>query len=44
MLCYVTIQLVQKGQFNGKSRPKAAHIVEVMVKRRRDGLFEGVAM
>ena len=38
MLCYVTVQLVQKGQFNGKSRPKAADIVEVMVKLQRDGL------
>ena len=37
MLCYVTVQLVQKGQFNGKSRPKAADIVEVMVKLQRDG-------
>ena len=37
MLCYVTVQLVQKGQFNGKSRPKAADVVEVMVKLQRDG-------
>ena len=37
MLCYVTVQLVQKGQFNGKSRPKTADIVEVMVKLQRDG-------
>ena len=37
MLCYVTVQLVQKGQCNGKSRPKAADIVEVMVKLQRDG-------
>ena len=37
MLCYVTVQLVQKGQFNGKSRPKAADIVDVMVKLQRDG-------
>ena len=37
MLCYVTVQLVQKGQFNGKSRLKAADIVEVMVKLQRDG-------
>ena len=36
MLCYVTVQLVQK-QFNGKSRPKAADVVEVMVKLQRDG-------
>ena len=35
---YVTVQLVQKGQFNGKSRPKAADIVEVMAKLQRDGL------
>ena len=39
MLCYVTVQLVQKGQFNGKSRPKAADIVEVMVKLQRDGFI-----
>ena len=55
MLCYVTVQLVQKGQCNGKSRPKAADIVEVMVKLQRwvrtahqigtdYGLFEGVAV
>ena len=50
MLCYVTVQLVQKGQFNGKSRPKAADIVEVMVKLKAHqigidyGLFEGVAL
>ena len=37
MLCYVTVQLVQKEQCNGKSRPKAADIVEVMVKLQRDG-------
>ena len=37
MLCYVTVQLVQKGQCNGKSRPKAADIAEVMVKLQRDG-------
>ena len=34
---YVTVQLVQKGQFNGKSRPKDAHIVEVMARLQRDG-------
>ena len=34
---YVTVQLLQKGQFNGKSRPKAAEIVEVMAKLQRDG-------
>ena len=39
MLCYVTVQLVQKGQFNGKSRPKVADIVEVMVKLQRDGFI-----
>ena len=34
---FATVQLVQKGHFNGKSRPKAADIVEVMVKLQRDG-------
>ena len=34
---FATVQLVQKGQFNGKSRPKAADILEVLVKLRRDG-------
>ena len=52
---FATVQLVQKGHFNGKSRPKAADIVEVMVKLQRwvrtahqigtdYGLFEGVAV
>ena len=34
---YVTVPLVKTGQFNGKSRPKAADIVEVMAKLQRDG-------
>ena len=37
---FPTVQLVQKGQFNGKSRPKAADIVEVMVKLQRDEFGE----
>ena len=34
---YVTVQLVQTGEFNGKSRPKAAEIVEMMTRLQRDG-------
>ena len=34
---YVTVKLVKKGQFNGKSRPKAADILGVMAKLQRDG-------
>ena len=34
---YVTVQMVQKGEFNGKSRPKAAEIVEMMARLQRYG-------
>ena len=35
---FATVQIVQKGQFNGKNRPIASVVIEVMGNLEKDGL------